>query len=704
MKYFCLPNTAWLDVEQIDPQDKPEAPYVHEDERPTKSEYRAWCNAQSTKHCFYSVVEGLNPNGRVTVENPAYRMHGLVIDFDANIDDESIALIQKNGEAGLLPRWVTKTFSENYRRLIWEFEAPVMVDNEEISERFIKLLVKKLKIRNILPGFDEASLRLSQVFERGYDWKEVDNWCPVPSAVITHLFVQAATSKTLRGTGPDIPIAVVAAEVEKRWPGRIIGEFVEGARTPLFWIDDGIDRIGAQVGTFGMLCYSERAGKSFVHWGEILGPGFVEQFEAERIGAAAEGIWFDGRHYWHLEEDGRWANHNKDDTVMHLKVQGIEARLLPGLKCSEAEKVLVTAQKLRTVKAAAPIVHDTREVVHINGERYLNISTTNVVQPAEKATEADFPWLAEFFWKIWDDPMPDQRDHFLAWVQHFYSSALKGRPQQGQAVIIAGPPSAGKTFLNHQILGRAMGGHSDPTDFLMAKTNFNKSNSEVALWCCDDTRGASSWENKAAFSGAVKKHVANPSVRVEGKNQNSFEIPWRGRIVITCNTDKESLEVIPQLNATIKDKICLFWMTDKWQASFLPAGGTEDVVARELPFFLRWLLDWKTPEYVLSDNPRYHVKSFHHEKMLHHAHDSSPAARLTELLDLWFENIPTSAKVKPIWVNPARLRKQLSEDPSSRDALKEFSRNRMASALETLGYKTRISGNSTEYLIWEPKE
>lgn len=699
MKYFVLPNLSWQDAAEGDPQSMPEAPYVKMEDRPTKAEFREWCNSKATRHCFYSPVEGVNQNARITVENPPFKMHGLVVDFDALIDQKSIDLIQDNGEAGLLPKWITQTFSGN-RRLIWEFEKPVMVDNEDITNRFIALLAKKLKVKNILPGVDMSSFKTSQYFERGYGWQEIPNNSPISSEVLSLLFVQAATARTLRGTGPDIPIEVVAAEVEKRWPGRVNGEFVEGLRTPLFWIDDGIDRIGAQVGKFGMLCYSDRAGKSFVHWGEILGAPFIAQFEAERIGNAAEGIWFDKKHYWVKEEDGRWENRNKDDTIMHLKVQGISHRMDPKNSATEAEKVLVTAQKLRTVKAAAPIVHDNREVVMINGERYLNISIINVMQPAEKATEEDFPWLNEFFWKIWAEPMPAQRDHFLAWLKHFYSSALAGRPQQGQAIIIAGPPSAGKTFFNNQILGRIMGGFSDATDFLMGKTNFNKSNSEVALWAIDDTRGASSWENKSAFSAALKKHVANPVVRVEGKNQNSFEIPWKGRISITCNTDKESLEVIPQLNATIKDKIMLFWWSD-WKAHFLPACGTEDVVAKELPFFLKWLLDWKEPAYVLSANPRYHVQSFHHENMLEFAHDSSPAARLTELLDLYFENLPDKAKAEDIWVSPAKLRKILSEEPSARDALKEFNRNRMAAALETLGYKTRVNQwKGTDYLIW----
>jgi hypothetical protein len=91
--------------------------------------------------------------------------------------------------------------------------------------------------------------------------------------------------------------------------------------------------------------------------------------------------------------------------------------------------------------------------------------------------------------------------------------------------------------------------------------------------------------------------------------------------------------------------------------------------------------------------------------MLAHAHESSSAARFTELMGLWLENLPKEVKEKDIWASPAKIRKLLSEDPSARDALKEFNRNRMAEALEALELKSRRHAGSTEYLIWvAPKE
>lgn len=693
MKYFCLPNLHYNDVEvresiwKLDP-----APVFG-----NKDRFREWCNDKETRHCFYSAVEALTPSLRVSVANPAHLMHGLICDYDSKISNEDIAVIPSNGNPARLPTWVSTTHSGG-KRLVFEFEEPILVDNAELFDRFIRLLAKDLKLQKLLAGLDETSFKRAQYYELGDEWKPIPQGKTISAEHLSLLLFEAAGQRQLKTEGTQIPIEAVAAEVERQFPGRWPGSFEGGARGPLFWIADGVDRIGCQVGDLGMICYSERAGKSFLHWGEILGQEFVKNYEAERIGSAAQGIWFDGRHYWREALDGGWRHRTKDDMIMWLKGQGVSASAGPKGTASEAEKVLLMAQELRSIKAAAPIVHDNREAVMINGDRYLNISAVKIMEPADRGEPSDFPWLHEFFTKCWDEKHPEQRDYFLAWLQHFYVPCLQGRPQQGQAVIIAGDASRGKTFFNHKILGEIMGGFADSTDFLMGKTNFNKSDSEVSLWAIDDSRGASSWENHAAFSSALKKHVANPQVRCEGKGRDAFTIPWRGRIVLTCNKDKESLNIIPALNATIKDKVDLF-MWGKWQAKFLSAGQSEAVVQGELPFFLHWLQNWKAPAYVLNDNPRYHVQAYHHPDMLREAHDSSPSARLAELLEEWRGNMEGDS----MWVSATRLRRLLSEDPSARDGLKEFSRNRMAQGLEDIGteyvLETRRHAGNQEYLI-----
>jgi hypothetical protein len=666
----------------------------------TKQAFRDWCNDASTHHCFYSTVEGLIPSGRVSVQNPPHRRHGLVVDYDAQVPDPIAAIVQ-NAAKGLLPCWASTSYSGNHR-IVFEFEESVLVDNEQLSERFLKIMAKELALKSLLPGLDDSSYKPIQYFELGQAWRRVPGSNRISADLLAMWFFKAATERVLPSGDTQIPIEAVAAEVEKQFPGRWLGEFSVGSRGPLFWIADGIDRVGCQVGDFGMICYSDRAGKSFLSWSEILGRAFVRDYDAERIGAAAKGIWFDGKRYWRRGSDGDWRALTKDDTIMWLKGQGLSARCAAKETISEAEKVLLAVQELRQVKAATPVVHDSREVVFINGEKYLNISACKVIRPAASGDPAEFPWLNTFLEKVWDENHPQQRDYFLAWLQHFYVSALRGSPQQGHAVFIAGDPSRGKTFLNQRIIGAMMGGFSDPTDFLMGRTQFNKADSEVAHWAIDDTRGASSWENHSKFSAAIKKHVANPQVRCEGKNANAFTIPWNGRIVVTCNTDKESLNILPAANDSILDKIMMFRLGG-WQADFLPNRGTEAVVAKELPSFLCWLEQWQPPSQVLSENPRYRVRAYHHPLMLEESENAAPAARLRELLDEYCDSALDKEQRKPQWFTPAKLRKALSQDPSARDSLKEFGRDRMAPAMESLGedyvIRSRKNGRTTEYLI-----
>jgi hypothetical protein len=700
MKFFGLRNLSSQDVASCDPTTFVPKIVTYPS---TKQEFRDWCGHPQTDHLFFTTVEGTIPGCRLTVQNPPHLMHGWVIDYDSKfIDGENIAQIPEVAPAGLCPMWTSRTFSGG-ARVVYGFERPILIDHKELTEKFLKLLAKELRVKDLLPGFDEASFHVHlQYFEAGRDWHPVKGGAPIKEEFLGLQVFNAATKAKLRGEDMEIPIEEVAAEVERQFPARWPGEFKVGARGPLFWINDGIDRVGCQVGDHGIIAYSERAGKDFLTWREVLGAEFVRNYQAERVGSAAQGIWFDGRHYWRKGEDDLWRRRTKEDMIMWLKGQGISARTHQKETASEAEKVLLTAQEAREVKAAAPIIHDKRECVIINGEKYLNISAVKVMQPAEHGEPQQFPWIDEFLTKVWDEAHPEQRDYFLAWFQHFYVHCLEGCPTQGQAAVISGLPSRGKTFFNHHILGRSLGGYSDATDFLMGHTNFNKSDSEVALWAIDDTRGGASWDNHAAFSAAIKKHVANPQVRCEGKGRDAVTMPWKGRIVVTCNTDKESLNIIPHLNATIADKLML-WKWGTWQAQFLPSGGSEAVVAKELPYFLAWLRDWTPPAYVLSDNPRYHVKSYHHPDMLRFAHEASPAARLSELLDIWRTESGQCAEAdKPIWANPTKLRDILTANAPAREALREFSRNRMAAALESLGLKTRTNGNSTEYCIYEP--
>src|SRR5260370_14569968 len=107
MKVYALPNLRSLDVEVIDPTTINHPGYPGAD----KKEFSEWCSNEATKHCFYSMAEGVTPSQRITVNNEAHLLHGLVIDYVTKIKDGDIERIPERGAAWLLPTWTSTTFS-----------------------------------------------------------------------------------------------------------------------------------------------------------------------------------------------------------------------------------------------------------------------------------------------------------------------------------------------------------------------------------------------------------------------------------------------------------------------------------------------------------------------------------------------------------------------------------------------------------------
>jgi hypothetical protein len=63
------------------------------------------------------------------------------------------------------------------------------------------------------------------------------------------------------------------------------------------------------------------------------------------------------------------------------------------------------------------------------------------------------------------------------------------------------------------------------------------------------------------------------------------------------------------------------------------------MILKELPFFLRWLLDWAQTampdEIVNRSKPRYGVKPYHHHELVEESHAETLEYSLKEVLESW---------------------------------------------------------------------
>lgn len=243
-----------------------------------------------------------------------------------------------------------------------------------------------------------------------------------------------------------------------------------------------------------------------------------------------------------------------------------------------------------------------------------------------------FPWLHDYFSNFFDPS--EQLDFFYAWLQRWYVSALEGRMLPGQASFFAGVPNTGKTLLSNVILSRIFGGHIDASSFLSGEDGFNSHLFNSAVWAVDDVVPLTDNKSHLKFSALIKKMAANRTFSVREKYRVDKLIEWNGRVVVTCNTDPESIRILPDVDLSNRDKINLFRVAERDTFTF--PRDVESIIAAELPYFLRWLLDWQPPDNVVGDT-RYGVKTYCEDSLFEAARHSSSAYSFLEVLLKFFE-------------------------------------------------------------------
>jgi hypothetical protein len=418
-------------------------------------------------------------------------------------------------------------------------------------------------------------------------------------------------------------------EVLKQFGGSLEGNFEIGGRTNVFW-DGGSNPTSCIVTEAGMISFSRDP--LFWPWAKIVGAAFCRKYQADRIGAAVAGVWFDGKSYYRKINDA-WQPVAKDDFAMWLrtekKLDGTKDR---GTTHSETDQAQVFVHNTRRVDGVIPCLFDSRDAVEVNGKRFLNCSRVKPIQPHEERQTwaTNFPWIARFLELRFDGI---ERQYFLGWWKRFYSSALQGGLLKGQSLFLVGPVNTGKTLMSHKLVGASVGGCSDATAHITKGTEFNKELGETALWAIDDGEVATDPRSHARFSEAVKRTVANPQLTYRAMYRDAQTIQWNGRLLVTLNDDGHSLNMIPDLATSMEEKVMVLRFLDT-AYSFPPKHELEATIASELPAFCRWLVDWEMPDEIKGDN-RLGVRSYINEKLRFKALAAGTTGSLFEVIDLW---------------------------------------------------------------------
>ena len=597
----------------------------------SKADYREWCSNQDTNHVFYSACEGRAPSKRISGDNPVHKVYGIVADYDAPVEwDLFEAKLNSSCVGTVKPTWSTKTYS-GYLRLVWEFEDPIPID-PSMFDSFMLNMNRTLRIDKLFAGFDNTSLRPNQYFELGDEWQKTNG--QVPMDIIHAALTKAITSKPPESSDTTIPINVIAEEVESRFPNRWIGEFEVGARGPLFWIDDGINRDGCQVVEDGIVCYSDRAGKGFMSWSDIFGSSFVKDYETKKLSNLLDEYWFNGKTFFKLLFDEA-VTIPKDQLILELRKAGFSTRVKKGQGVSEVENAVLTISNNNRIDEIAPVVFSPDRIVSYNSSRILNCSNLVPVEPDSEGDPSKWPFLHEWLGQLFvNSSEHSSLDYLYSWLQRFYSAVLNRVPLQGQALLLVGPTGRGKSLLSNIVISGLVGGFADASDYLSGQTKFNKDLGKVASWVIDDTTSAASFQDQRRATELLKRAVANPRVEYMAKYADAMSIPWTGRVIMSLNMDANSLSVIPSLDTSNRDKLMALLISDNATQKFAPNQQLEAKIRDELPYFAKFLLDWKIPEGVDAYG-RFGVQSYIDPTIADAAYDNSSRSTISELVEFF---------------------------------------------------------------------
>jgi len=695
-KFFVCPNVGTMALSEGEPWSfNPPAEELENVRKMAKTKRRQWALDSSTAWNVYTPVRAQDETHRSTKDNPPYALRGFVADYDLQIPLEDVEKYVGQMPENFRPQKVEVSLSKRIR-LVWIFERELLIPSTAFAGAFLKDFATRTGLRTALPGYDQASEKVQQVWTNGgewYDYKED----PVPWSVVFGIASKLSNTSNLFGTS-EIPLDVIQAEVERRFPGRWTGPFELEQTGVRFWDSKADNPTGCQVKPDGMLCFTGRV--PFVRWQEIFGNSWVQEQEVLQLGAAGAEIYFDGKSYWEKLK-GSWETCSRSDVILRLKNRGVSDRLPRGRTVSDVERVLNFIQVENRIEGAAPLVNYPKGIVDITGRRLLNTTKLCPVLPADKkdVTPADFPVLHETLFNMfaeYEDTTVRPVHYFLAWFQRSYDSILNHKRTLGQAIFMCGPGGNGKTLLCVRVVAPLLGGkYSNPYSYYVGDTGFNDDLFWSYLWAINDEEAPKNEAARHKFIHKMKSAVVNPDHTYSPKFLSRISIPWSGRNFFTLNDDALSIGLLPELTENTMDKMMFFLTTapkNPWP------DDIEEIIQKELPYFAKWLLEVYVPPAEVMRADRMGVKPYFDKTLLDQANHQCHAYNLIELIGVWTNHSGFfDGEDKPnMWSGtPTDLAAHFAAVDSLSPLLKDWTVPRIAKALSALA---RTHGSGVKYV------
>lgn len=151
----------------------------------------------------------------------------------------------------------------------------------------------------------------------------------------------------------------------------------------------------------------------------------------------------------------------------------------------------------------------------------------------------------------------DQRDRWLAWMQHWQQSLYAGHVTNGLALCLAGDPNCGKTRLSELEKLLAGGKVGKPYPWMIGREDFNRELFEASLQLVDDENANTHIDARRELGANVKKVTANVDLKMRGMHRDGFNVQPCWRLHFNVNLEENALLVMPPLTGDLVGKLLM---------------------------------------------------------------------------------------------------------------------------------------------------
>lgn len=335
-------------------------------------------------------------------------------------------------------------------------------------------------------------------------------------------------------------------------------------------------------------------------------------------------------------------DHSKPDDIRSAAVEAIRNRELDG-----------------AVQWAGSIAgHRQGMTTDVNGLPMLIVSEANPPVPSK----GDWDVIDAILGQAFGEALPLKV--FISWLATRYRSVIAHTHMPAPMMVLAGEVNSGKSLLAW-IVAQCLGGRTaNPYSAWTGEMAWNDDLFGSELLLIDDCVGSTDVRSRKNLGTSFKEAIYANEVQMRKRNVSSISVRPVWSVMICCNDNAESLQIIPPLTPDMSDKVIMIRVgsiTTPIDTS-TPDGRLklQAAIRAELPAFLRFLSNWVIPDDIRDS--RSGVLAWRDPSLVDAVESSSNEHQLEELIhtsikrnpELW-GSLPkpmTSSEIKSILLDP----------------------------------------------------